>query len=123
MAKILYLEDDSKFRNILIDVLRDRNSPYEFDGYSDPTEFLRENKSLLDYHLLMSDINMPYMKGTEFVKKHIVDKNLKIPVLFLSTGDEMDVRRAGISDFKFIPKIPDIPTLERTIRELLGEKI
>lgn len=124
MAKILYFEDNRDYRDIVVECLRDSKIvDIEIDAYSDPTKFLTNlESSLPEYDLLITDVRMPHMDGTTFVKNHIVAKGLKIPFLFLASADEEDIRKAGITNFELLLKgaIP-LSDLENKIKEMLSK--
>ena len=119
MAKILYFEDNKNIRNRVEDFLSDQ---HEIDAYGDPTYFLaRQEKgevSLSNYDILITDINMPYMEGIDFVKKHISDKGLEIPAIFMSLlCNNPKIKNSGIKNYALFEKETSLGLLEQKIND------
>ena len=122
MAKILYFEDNKDIRDRVKDFLSDYE--HKIDAYGDPTYFLaRQEKkevSLLSYDILVTDINMPYMGGIDFVKKHISDKGLEIPVIFMSLlCNNPKIKKFGIKNYALFEKGTHLGLLEQKINEMI----
>jgi PleD family two-component response regulator len=66
MSKILLIEDDSKIRAILREILQDKN--HEVDEAADGWRALK-NSSRAAYDLCICDIKMPKMDGMEVLEK------------------------------------------------------
>ncbi len=72
-ARAIVLDDDYTIRTILSDILKDRG--YEVIDSSDPTlcpVYLDSKCTCADGYfctnIIITDINMPYMKGLEFIE-------------------------------------------------------
>ena len=95
MKKILVVEDEKNIRNNLVDIL-------EMSGYSassaengsDALLLLRDSQ----FDLVVSDIRMPVMDGTELLMNIKQVESLKnIPFLFLTAKSENDDFRHGMN--------------------------
>jgi|SRR3989344_6620751 len=120
MAKILYFEDNKVLRNRVKEFLSDYE--HEIDDYEDPTYFLDKQKkkevSLSNYDILLTDMNMPNMNGIDFVKEHILGKNLDLPIIFMSLEcNNPKIERLGIKNYSLFEKGKDIKLLEQIINE------
>ena len=121
MAKILYFEDDKKYRELISSFLGNYGHT---DSYANPDIFILEkgDKALLEYDLLVTDNSMPNgMRGIDFVKKYIQGKGINLKVLFHFGGDERVIKEAGILNYRFVLKPEDPQKLFKTIEEMLKQ--
>lgn len=62
--------------------------------------------------LIISDISMPYLDGLELVALLRQERSLRdIPVLFLSTGDDVETRGKDLGAVRHVPKRVTVDTL------------
>ncbi|HEY5584582.1 MAG TPA: response regulator [Ruminiclostridium sp.] len=73
-----------------------------------------------EYHLLVTDINMPKMDGYELIK-NVQEQGIAIPIIIISTEDEYKSRLPGVSPENRIQivKPTDPEKLVKTIKMLL----
>jgi two-component system chemotaxis response regulator CheY len=121
MKKILYLEDEEELREMVESFLNRKG--YQVNSYPNPVEFIgNKDKDVSSYNLVLTDINMPYMTGIKFVKDYIVDKGIKIPVIFNSGVDSTeDIKKAGIMNFSILLKPTQPSELENKIKEIFNK--
>jgi len=88
MKKILIVDDEAEIRDLIKDFLIKEN--FETESACNGREALEKlNKRQNDFDLVMLDIMMPEIDGTEMIK--ILRKFSNIPVIFLtSKNDEID---------------------------------
>lgn len=103
MSRILIVEDDEKFNQIICTFLMKHN--YQAEGCVDPLQafdLLCQKK----YDLIISDIMMPKVNGIDFVQM-LRQTNATIPILFVSALDDIVTKqkgfRAGIDDYMVKP--------------------
>jgi len=118
---ILFVEDDAGVRNFALDAL-------ESFGYEvHPAESAEEALELLDSgskcDLLVADLVLPGMSGTDMVEK-IHRKNNDIPVIYISgyTNDHVLLQTMSRDDVHFIQKPYSMVVLTTKIRQVLAEK-
>lgn len=103
MNRILIVEDDDKFNQIVCTFLMKHN--YQAEGCLNPVEAfdLLCNRK---YDLIISDIMMPKVNGIDFAQT-VRDTNTSIPILFISALDDLATKqrgfRAGIDDYMVKP--------------------
>jgi CheY-like chemotaxis protein len=83
--RILIIDDEKELMDSLVDILR--ISGYECEGVSSGTEAL-ERIGVMPYSIIISDIDMPEMAGTELFKK-IKETGYQGSFIFM-TGYEVD---------------------------------
>jgi two-component system alkaline phosphatase synthesis response regulator PhoP len=91
------------------------------EGGAEALELLKKTKP----DLILLDLMMPGMDGTEFLRKLRSDENLKdIPVIVVSVRStiEKESREAMELADDYITKPIDLPTLYTAIEEMLKEK-
>lgn len=92
MAKILIIDDDKDISELVSLILRKEN--IDSDIINDPKEALEIlEKGSKDYNLILLDIMMPDLSGTELCSK-IRDK-IDIPIVFLSAKRELIDKMLG----------------------------
>ncbi len=124
MAKILYFENDEALRRITKDFL---SVHYNVEAYSSPDDFIFNTgriwyKKLLDYDLVLTDIDMPGTNRLQFVREFIVNTKINKPIIFLRGGnEEKRVKEAGIEEYIFLAKPVNPSELLKTIEEVLQQ--
>jgi two-component system, NtrC family, nitrogen regulation response regulator NtrX len=119
MPKILLIEDDSKIRAILKEILVDKN--HEVDEAADGLEGFRKLEQGI-YDLCICDIKMPKMDGLEVLDKA---KEAGIPANFvvISAHGNIDIAVEAVKKgaFDFLQKPFDLGRLEITLRNALDK--
>jgi len=119
MAKILVIEDDSKIRAILKEILQDKN--HDVDEAGDGVEGYKKLE-LGIYDLCICDIKMPKMDGLEVLEKA---KAEGIPANFvvISAHGNIDIAVEAVKKgaFDFLQKPFDLGRLEITLRNALDK--
>jgi CheY-like chemotaxis protein len=90
-GSVLIVDDDADIREALLDVLSDH-------GY--PASAVANGREALDYLragkrpcLILLDLMMPIMNGTQFRAEQLQDPQIKdVPVLVISAGNEVEQR-------------------------------
>jgi len=86
--KILIADDDYINRRLLISLLKKELYQVEILEAVDGENALKICQQNLDIQLILLDIEMPIMDGTEFLRHYTKDKTLpKIPLLAISSND------------------------------------
>ena len=101
-AKILVVDDDPNMREML--GIHLRNAGYEVataeDGVAGGYGVLRGRPDLI-----ISDVNMPHLDGYEFIAAVRSETSLRtIPVIFLSSEADLDVRGRELGAVGYVPK-------------------
>lgn len=95
--KVLIADDDYINRRLLSSLLKKELYQVEVLEAVDGQNALKICHQNLDIQLVLLDIEMPIMDGSEFLKHYIKDKTLpKIPILAISSND---LRAKEILDF------------------------
>ncbi|HEY0652724.1 MAG TPA: sigma-54 dependent transcriptional regulator [Chryseosolibacter sp.] len=119
MSKILVVEDDSKIRAILKEILQDKN--HEVDEAKDGVEGFQKLEQGV-YDLCICDIKMPKMDGLEVLDK---SKEAGIPTNFviISAHGNIDIAVEAVKKgaFDFLQKPFDLGRLEITLRNALDK--
>jgi two-component system, NtrC family, nitrogen regulation response regulator NtrX len=119
MSKILLVEDDSKIRAILKEILQDKN--HEVDEARDGVEGFQKLEQGV-YDLCICDIKMPKMDGLEVLDKA---KEAGIPTNFviISAHGNIDIAVEAVKKgaFDFLQKPFDLGRLEITLRNALDK--
>ena len=114
---ILLAEDGHLVRNLVLTVLQESgyNVVTGFDG-QDALEKSRQFKETID--LLLSDVNMPHMTGTELATQMQIERAV-LPVLLMSgMGDELLPLNEG---WQFLPKPFEPDMLRKKVQHLLQD--
>lgn len=119
MAKILIIEDDSKIRSILKEILEEKD--HEVDEAADGLEGFRK-LSQGAYDLCLSDIKMPKMDGLEVLSKTI-EAGIPTNFIIISAHGTIDIAVEAVKKgaFDFLSKPFDLGRLEITLRNALDK--
>jgi two-component system, NtrC family, nitrogen regulation response regulator NtrX len=119
MAKILIIEDDSKIRAILKEILEEKD--HEVDEAPDGLEGFRK-LSQGTYDLCLCDIKMPKMDGLEVLSKTI-DEGIPTNFIVISAHGTIDIAVEAVKKgaFDFLSKPFDLGRLEITLRNALDK--
>jgi DNA-binding response OmpR family regulator len=114
-ATILVVDDDPNMRELL--ALHLRSAGYAVHVAKDAIEagyvVLRNPPDLI-----ISDVNMPHLDGFEFISALKADKTVpNIPVIFLTTEEEGEVRGRGLGVVGYIRKPVLVAKLLSTIAQ------
>ena len=119
MSKILVIEDDSKIRSILKEILEEKD--HDVEEASDGQEGFKKLESGT-FDLCLCDIKMPKMDGLEVLEK---TKEAGIPTNFIviSAHGTIDVAVEAVKKgaFDFLQKPFDLGRLEITLRNALDK--
>ncbi|HEY5915916.1 MAG TPA: sigma-54 dependent transcriptional regulator [Chryseolinea sp.] len=119
MSKILVIEDDSKIRTILKEILEEKG--HDVEEASDGQEGFKKLESGA-FDLCLCDIKMPKMDGLEVLEK---TKEAGIPTNFIviSAHGTIDVAVEAVKKgaFDFLQKPFDLGRLEITLRNALDK--
>jgi two-component system nitrogen regulation response regulator NtrX len=119
MSKILIIEDDSKIRSILKEILEEKD--HDVEEASDGQEGFKKLESG-SFDLCLCDIKMPKMDGLEVLEK---TKEAGIPTNFIviSAHGTIDVAVEAVKKgaFDFLQKPFDLGRLEITLRNALDK--
>ncbi|MDD2693929.1 MAG: response regulator transcription factor [Candidatus Gracilibacteria bacterium] len=117
--KILIIEDHPKIRDNIITYLELKG--YTVEGAIHGAEALE--KLYMNYDIIILDMNMPVMNGTEFIQKIREQKNY-IPVMVLTSNsmmeDKLEMFSLGADDY--LTKPFDLRELEARIIALSRRK-
>lgn len=90
---ILLIDDEDYFRNSVKIALRKKG--YQVtdaaDGYKGMQEIIRSRTAGKDYHLIVLDIMMPKISGTDILE-YVVNKEIKTPVLVITGFMNYDIK-------------------------------
>lgn len=119
MAKILVIEDDSKIRAILKEILQDKN--HEVDEAADGLEGFRKLEQTT-YDLCICDIKMPKMDGLEVLEK-VKTEGIPTNFVIISAHGNIDIAVEAVKKgaFDFLQKPFDLGRLEITLRNALDK--
>jgi DNA-binding NtrC family response regulator len=119
MSKILVIEDDSKIRSILKEILEEKD--HEVDEAADGQEGFKKLEQG-NFDLCLCDIKMPKMDGLEVLEK---SKSSGIPTNFviISAHGTIDIAVEAVKKgaFDFLQKPFDLGRLEITLRNALDK--
>lgn len=119
MSKILLIEDDTKIRSILKEILQEKN--HEVDEAGDGQEGFKKLENGI-YDLCICDIKMPKMDGLEVLDR---TKEAGIPTNFvvISAHGNIDIAVEAVKKgaFDFLQKPFDLGRLEITLRNALDK--
>lgn len=122
MQKILIVEDDKAISSVLQSILSDELPDYEFVSAEDGLDGLKHVVKD-DFALVISDIKMPKVSGTEFLKQALQVKPDLTFVMISGHGD-IDTAVACLKDgaYDFISKPIDINRLITSVRNALDKR-
>jgi DNA-binding NtrC family response regulator len=121
MAKILIIEDDSKIRAILKEILEEKE--HEVEEAADGLEGFRKI-SAGSYDLCICDIKMPKMDGLEVLDKTKA-AGITTNFVIISAHGTIDIAVEAVKKgaFDFLPKPFDLGRLEITLRNALDKTL
>ncbi|HHI02256.1 MAG: response regulator [Candidatus Zixiibacteriota bacterium] len=120
---ILVVDDSQTIRSIIVKILKltkiEMGQIHEAENGREALDCLRDN--WID--LILSDLNMPVMSGTELVSELAKDRLLKnIPVVVISTDGSVkrieELKKKGIREYIRKPFTPE--SLSEVIDRVLG---
>jgi len=119
MSKILIIEDDSKIRTILKEILEEKD--HEVDEAADGQEGLKKIESG-NYDLCLCDIKMPKMDGLEVLEK-AKEAGTSTHFIIISAHGTIDIAVEAVKKgaFDFLQKPFDLGRLEITLRNALDK--
>jgi CheY-like chemotaxis protein len=114
---VLIVEDDADTRDAIVEVLTDRN--YRALEASNGADALDELRAAAPHPcVILLDMMMPVMDGTEFRNLQRVDKALRgIPVVVLSAHADATALADEMQAEGFLRKPVDLVTLLRTVEQ------
>lgn len=119
MSKILLIEDDSKIRAILREILQDKQ--HEVDEAGDGAEGFKKLEQG-SYDLCICDIKMPKMDGLEVLDK-AKEAGISTNFVIISAHGNIDIAVEAVKKgaFDFLQKPFDLGRLEITLRNALDK--
>lgn len=121
MQKILIVEDEKAISGVLESILSDELSEYEFHVAEDGLEGLKAVEKE-DFSLIISDIKMPKLSGTELLKQALQVKPDSTFVMISGHADiETAVNCLKDGAYDFISKPIDINRLITSVRNALDK--
>ena len=93
MQKILIVEDEKAISGVLQSILSDELTDYEFVIAEDGLEGYKQVEKE-DFALVISDIKMPKLSGTELLKQSLA---LKPESTFIMISGHADIDSSGVS--------------------------
>ncbi len=123
MQKILIVEDEKAISGVLQSILSDELPNYEFEIAEDGLEGLKQIEKE-DFALVVSDIKMPKLSGTELLKQALQMKPDTTFVMISGHADidtAVDCLKEGAYDF--ISKPIDINRLITSVKNALDKRI
>jgi DNA-binding NtrC family response regulator len=119
MSKILVIEDDSKIRSILKEILQEKN--HDVDEAADGQEGFKKLEQGT-YDLCICDIKMPKMDGIEVLERtRQAGINTNFVVISAHGNIEIAVEAVKKGAFDFLQKPFDLGRLEITLRNALDK--
>ena len=123
MQKILIVEDEKAISGVLESILSDELPDYEFVIAEDGLEGLKQIEKE-DFTLVVSDIKMPKLSGTELLKQAL---QIKPDTTFVMISGHADIDTAvdclKIGAYDFISKPIDINRLITSVKNALDKRI
>ena len=119
MSKILVIEDDSKIRAILKEILQEKD--HEVDEAADGQEGFRKLETG-GFDLCICDIKMPKMDGIEVLEKS-KEAGISTNFIIISAHGNIDIAVDAVKKgaFDFLQKPFDLGRLEITLRNALDK--
>lgn len=119
MKEIIVIDDEEKILRILSSTF---GNEYKIATFSSPTNAF---KYIIEGHgdVIISDIKMPEMSGTELLKK-LKKKNIRIPIILITAFGSLNEATQAIKEgaFEYIEKPFSITTLKSMIEKALKLK-
>jgi CheY-like chemotaxis protein len=121
--RILLIEDDDDDRSFFLEAVRQINPALNVSSLSAADEALEKLVSgEIKVDIIFLDLNLPRMKGAEFLEKIKLAGDLKkIPVIVLTTASDPDtmeiIKKFGAK--AFITKPGSLDELQRTLGAIL----
>ena len=121
MQKILIVEDEKAISGVLENILSEELSDYEFVVASDGLEGYKQIEKE-DFVLVISDIKMPKLSGTELLKQSLALKP-DITFVMISGHADIDTAVSTLKDgaYDFISKPIDINRLITSVKNALDK--
>jgi two-component system nitrogen regulation response regulator NtrX len=119
MSKILIIEDDTKIRAILREILQEKQ--HEVDEAGDGAEGFKKLEQGV-YDLCICDIKMPKMDGLEVLDK-VKEAGIATNLVIISAHGNIDIAVEAVKKgaFDFLQKPFDLGRLEITLRNALDK--
>ncbi len=116
-VRVLIIDDDPTFCRYLVEVLENDGHHAEFanDGLVGFERCLRER-----YDVVVCDVRMPLMLGTEFVAELRRDLPHQPVILISAFADEHLAAEAAHCNARLLSKPFDATTLERALSEIIA---
>ena len=112
---IFLVEDDFDVREALVETLRD--SGYEVESAADGEQAIQLLRAGARPGLILLDLMMPRMSGSEFRMVQMADPALRgLPVVLLSADGHMDEKARALETHGAIRKPIDFEELLATVR-------
>jgi YesN/AraC family two-component response regulator len=116
--RILFVEDEEDLRTIISDTLN--KLQVNFETAENGKIALEKFKTLNDFDLIVTDINMPVMNGLEFIAGvRVVDNNIPVIIMsahtepeYIKSAEELGVTNYLLKPFDFIKFINLVSELE-----------
>lgn len=123
MQKILIVEDEKAISGVLQSILSDELPEYEFIIADDGLEGLKQVEKE-DFALVVSDIKMPKLSGTELLKQALQIKP-DTTFVMISGHADIDTAVACLKEgaYDFISKPVDINRLITSVKNALDKRI
>ena len=122
MQKILIVEDEKAISGVLQSILSDELSDYEFVIAEDGLEAMKQIEKD-DFALVVSDIKMPKVSGTELLKQVL---QIKPDTTFVMISGHADIDTAvdclKVGAYDFISKPIDINRLITSVKNALDKR-
>lgn len=121
MSKILLIEDDSRIRAILREILQEKN--HDVDEAVDGAEGFKKLEAGV-YDLCICDIKMPKMDGLEVLEK-AKEAEISANFVIISAHGNIDIAVEAVKKgaFDFLQKPFDLGRLEITLRNALDKTL
>lgn len=122
MSKILLIEDEAAIRRVMLKILTEESKSYEIFEAEDGVQGIEMIKEQ-DFDLVLCDIKMPKMDGTE-VLQHAKKLKPELPFLMISGHGDLEtaVQTMRLGAFDYISKPPDLNRLLNAVRNALDVK-
>ena len=119
MSKILLIEDDSKIRSILKEILQEKN--HEVDEAGDGVEGFKKLEQGI-YDLCICDIKMPKMDGLEVLER-TKEAGIATNFVIISAHGNIEIAVEAVKKgaFDFLQKPFDLGRMEITLRNALDK--
>lgn len=123
MQKILIVEDEKAISGVLVNILSEELPEYEFSVAEDGLEGYKQIEKE-DFALVLSDIKMPKLSGTELLKQSLAMKP-DTTFIMISGHADIDTAVSTLKDgaYDFISKPIDINRLITSVKNALDKRI